>query len=148
MDRLSTVVDIDQPPSVVYDFLTDDENKPLWLSNYVRHERIKGADGKVGSISRQFFRENGRQIAIMEEITSAREAELFENTLRHEQMDIRLRNELKPKGDHRTELRITFEYAPKTWGARLLFWLTRGKILRRHKKDIQNLKSAVETLGE
>ena len=48
MDRLSTVVDIDQPPSVVYGFLTDDENKPLWLSNFVRQERIKGSDGKVG----------------------------------------------------------------------------------------------------
>ncbi len=148
MDRLSTVVDIDQPPSVVYDFLTDDENKPLWLSNYVGQERIKGADGKVGTVSRQFFRENGRQISLLEEITSAREAELFENTLRHEQMEIRLRNELKAMDTHRTELRVTFEYAPKTWFANLLYWLTRGKILRRHKKDIQNLKSAVESLGE
>ena len=148
MDRLSTVVDIEQPPSVVYDFLTDDENKPLWLSNYVRQERIKGTDGKVGSVSRQFFRENGRQISLLEEITSAREAELFENTLRHEQMDIRLRNELKAIGDNRTELRITFEYAPKTWIARMFYWVTRGKLMRRHKKDIQNLKSAVETLGE
>ncbi len=133
---------------MVYDFLTDDENKPLWLTNFVRQERIKGADGKVGSISRQFFRESGRQFALMEEITSAREGELYEHTLRHEQVDIRQRSELRAKGDRRTELKITFEYAPKTWLAHLLFWATRGKLQQRHKKDVQNLKSAVETLGD
>jgi hypothetical protein len=148
MDRLSTVVDIDQPPSIVYDFLTDEENKPLWLSNFVRQERIKGADGKVGSVSRQVFKQNGRQIALLEEITIARECEFFENTLQHEQMEIRLSNELRPMGINRTQLRVTFEYAPKTLLSSLVFWVTRGTIFNRNRKDILKLKTAVEALGE
>jgi Polyketide cyclase / dehydrase and lipid transport len=148
MDRLSTVVDIDQPPSIVYDFLTDDENKPLWLSNFVRQERIKGADGKVGSVSRQVFRENGRQIALLEEITAARASEFFENKLNHAQIEIRLRNELLPMGANRTQLRVTFEYTPKTLLSSLVFWATRGSIFSRNRKDILKLKTAVEALGE
>lgn len=148
MDRLSTVVDIDQPPSVVYGFLTDDENNPLWLSNFVRQERIKGSDGKVGSVSRQVFKRNGRQVSRMEEITQAREAEILEGHFRHDDLDIKIRNELTAKGTRKTQLRVTFEYWPKTWLAQIGFWLSRKTILSRHRRDIENLKTAVEALGD
>lgn len=148
MDRLSTVVDIDQPPSVVYGFLTDDENKPLWLSNFVRQERIKGSDGKVGSVSRQIFKQNGRQISLMEEITQARESEILEGRFHHDRMELKIRNELTAKGSQKTQLRVTFEYWPKTWLANIGYWLSRKTIFRRHRRDIENLKTAVEALGD
>jgi uncharacterized protein YndB with AHSA1/START domain len=148
MERLCTVVDIDQPPSVVYDFLKDDENKPLWMSNFVRHERIKGAEGEVGSVSRQIFKNNGRSIVLLEEITSARQAELLENRLENEQFKINFRNELRPKGSGKTELKVTFELWPKTFWAQLRYFLQKNPVFQWHQKDILKLKTAVETLGE
>jgi hypothetical protein len=51
-------------------------------------------------------------------------------------------------GINRTQLRVTFEYAPKTLLSSLVFWVTRGTIFNRNRKDILKLKTAVEALGE
>ena len=42
MDTLATSIEIDQPPSRVYAFLTDDENLPLWATDVLKVERLHG----------------------------------------------------------------------------------------------------------
>jgi len=145
---IETTIEINEPPSEVYEFLMDVESLPLWLSNFIKLERISGEEGTVGSISKHTYKERGRVIEMIEEIKAIEENRLFEGMLKSEKFDMLIRNELEPVGEEGTILKVTAEFTPKTLLNKILFLIAKKKTIKRHREDLQRLKDAVEKLGD
>lgn len=141
-------IEIDQPPSVVYDFMMDPENLHLWLTNFVRMEYLSGEEGTPGATSKHVYDENGRQIEMIETIVSNVENEKMVADYASEHFDMRVSNYLKPKGDHNTLLTISTEMEMKSFVLKLVGRIFRGKTEKRLAADMERLKGAIEELTE
>lgn len=148
MDRFETQVEIDQPPSVVYDFLIDDENSPLWQTNLLRRERVQGEEGEIGAVARNIFEENGRTVIELEETTAAQKNRLLAGILHRPNADLTFKNEILPAGKSRSLLKISMEYRPKNWLSRLFFQMVKPRFFKQQQSNVANLKMAIETLGD
>lgn len=102
MDTLATSIEIDQPPSRVYAFLTDDENLPLWATDVLKVERLHGDNGEVGSISKRHYTLNGTKRQLVEEITEIDDNRLISGIMRDDYVDITHKSELNEIGENKT----------------------------------------------
>lgn len=141
-------IEISQPPSVVYEFMMDEENLPLWLTNFVRMETISGEPGEVGSISKHFYNERGRVLEFTEEITEIRENELMAAKYESEDFDMHIANFLKPAGEASTRLTIRSEYLFKSFWMKLFAPFARNTMQKRMQENLERLKDAIEELTE
>ncbi len=146
--KIETVVEIDKPPSEVYDFLLDEENLILWLKNFVRLEHIDGDPGQVGSISKYIYDENGRTVEFVEEIITNKKNEFREVILRNKFIEINLSNKLKQTKKNNTRLTVTSELNPKSLFYKLTTYISKRRIMKRQAEDIGRLKNAIEKLSK
>ena len=146
--KIETVVEIDKPPSEVYDFLMDEENLILWIKNFVRIEHLEGEPGKVGSTSKHFYDENGRIVEFVEEIIANEENKLFEGILRNKFVEITIRNILKPTKKNNTQLTVISELNPKSFFYKLMILFSKKKMINRQEEDVMRLKEAIEKLSK
>lgn len=146
--KIDTSVDIAQPPSVVYDFLLDEENLPLWLTNFIRWEEISGEPGEVGAVSRHVYNENGRTIELMEEITVLDKDRKLEARYTGNSFDMELAYRLEEAPDNGTRLRLLATIFPKSLFFKLTRPFFRSNMEKRFKNDFEKLKDAIEELTE
>ena len=146
--KLVITREINRPVEEVYSFLTNPENLRLWLSNYVRMEQISGEGLTLGSKNLHIYKEHGRTVEFVEEVTLQETNRLFGSILRHPNLEMKIRNELFPHTEQSTRLVVTAELKPLSFLYKLLFPLTRRKISQRQEGDIDRLKEVIETLGE
>jgi hypothetical protein len=146
--KIENVVEIDKPPSEVYDFLMDEENLTLWIKNYVRLEHLKGEPGEVGSTSKHIYDENGRVVEFVEEIIANKKDELFKGVLRNKFVEITICNKIKPIKKNYCQLTVTSELIPKSFFYKIMFWFSKKKLINRQAEDIDRLKKAIEKLSK
>ncbi len=146
--KVETVVEIDKPPSDVYDFIMDEENLILWIKNFVRIERINGEPGQVGSISKYTYDENGRTVEFIEEILVNEKDRLLKGVMRNRFMELTISNSLQPVANNSTKLTVVSAFHTKNYLYKLLLWVSKSKIASRQAEDIYRLKKAVEKLSE
>ena len=145
--KIETVVEIDKPPSEVYDFMMDEENLILWIKNFIRLEHIDGEPGKVGSTSKHVYDEDGRIVEFIEEITANKENEFLEGVLRNKFVEITISNEIKPTKKNYTQLTVTSELVPKNLLYRIVTIFSKRKLINRQTEDLGRLKRAIEKLS-
>ncbi|MBP7679726.1 MAG: SRPBCC family protein [Saprospiraceae bacterium] len=142
-------IEISQPPSVVYQFLIDEENLSLWVSNFVRLERLSGENGEAGSTAKHFYFENSRTIEMREEILQTVENEQLISMLYGESFDMKVTNILTPiEADEATRLAVAIQLTPRNFLAKLTLPIIRNKIEKRAVADLQKLKDAIEELTD
>lgn len=146
--KIETVVEIDKPPSEVYDFLMDEENLILWIKNFVRLEHINGEPGEVGSTSKHIYDENGRIVEFIEEIISNEANQLLESIIRNKFIEITITNRLQEINKNNTQLTVTSELNPKSFFYKLMTFLSKKKLTNRQAEDIDRLKKAIEKLSK
>jgi len=146
--KLETVVEIDKPPSEVYDFLMNEENLILWIKNFVRYEHIDGEQGQVGSTSKHIYDENGRTVEFIEEIISNEANQLVESRLDNGFVQMTITNRLQELKDNNTQLIVTSELNPKSFFYKMMVFFSKRKIVKRQKEDIARLKKAIEKLSK
>ncbi len=145
--KIETVVEIDKPPSEVYDFMVDEENLILWIKNFIRLEHIDGEPGQVGSTSKHVYDEDGRIVEFIEEITANKENEFLEGVLRNKFVEITISNEIKPTKKNYTQLTVTSELVPKNLLYRIVTIFSKRKLINRQTEDLGRLKRAIEKLS-
>ena len=145
--KIETVVEIDKPPSEVYDFLMDEENLILWIKNFVRLERLEGDPGEIGSTSKHYYDENGRQVEFIEKITKNERNKLLESELNNKFAEMTINNKLEKTKKNFTKLTVTSEITPKNLFYRFIFFFTQKKMINRQREDIDRLKNAIEKLS-
>lgn len=146
--KIETVVEIDKPPSEVYDFMMDEENLILWIKNFIRLEHIDGEPGQVGSTSKHIYDEDGRTVEFVEEITTNKESELVEGILRNKLVEITITNKIRPTKNNYTQLTVTSEIAPKSFFYKIVTIFSKRKMIRRQTEDLRRLKKAIEKLSK
>ncbi|MBP7184858.1 MAG: SRPBCC family protein [Saprospiraceae bacterium] len=147
--RLETSVEIGQPPSVVYDFINDEENLSLWVSNFVSTEHLKGEDGEVGSSYKHMYEENGRPYEMIEEIIELVKDEKISLRLSSDENTIDIINNLISKASGKaTLLKVVLIYSPKNIFNAIKLFLFRNSMLKRSQEDLLKLKQAIEKLVE
>lgn len=139
-------VEIDKPPSEVYEFLMDEENLSLWVTNFIRAEKLEGEPGTPGYRSRHIYSENGRQMEMIEEVEEVLENRRFTAILRGKPYHMHIANEISPLPSGGSQLSGRIEYRPRHPLSALLVWLRRGKFLQRLRHDLESFKEAVEQL--
>jgi uncharacterized membrane protein len=141
-------IEIDQPPSVVYDFMMDPENLHLWLTNFVRMEHLSGEPGEPGAKAKHVYDERGRHVEMVETIISNVENQEMIADYESEYFDMRVSNYLEPKDDHKTLLSIVTEMEMKSFVMKLVGRLFKGQSEKRLAADMERLKDAIEELTE
>jgi uncharacterized membrane protein len=139
---------IDQPPPVVFDFLMDPENLPLWVTNFQKIEHEKGEPGELGAISKVTFHERGREIEFTEEIIALRQNELVTVHDTGNDMEMKATYRLEPISDSSTLLSTHVETTVKSFLMKLFFFFSRQSMLQRQKSDLDKLKNAIEELTD
>ena len=146
--KIETVVEIDKPPSEVYDFLMDEENLILWIKNFARFEHIDGEQGQVGSTSKYTYDENGKTVEFIEEIVVNEENELIEGILRNKSAEIKITNRLLETKKNYTQLTVTSDIHPKSFLYKVKVMFSKRKLVKRQNENINRLKKAVEKLSK
>jgi uncharacterized membrane protein len=146
--KIETVIEIDKPPSEVYDFLMDEENLILWIKNFVRMEQLDGETRRVGSTSKHVYDENGRTVEYIEEIIINEENKLIEGILRNKSAEITITNSLKKTKKNYTQLTVTSKLHPKSFFYKIMTLFSKRKMINRQKEDIGRLKKAIEKLSK
>lgn len=146
--KVETKIEINKPPSDVFDFMMDEENLSLWIKNFVKLERLQGEDGQVGSTSRHVYNENGKTIEFVEEITAIEKGRLMESVLRNKNMEILIRNTMEASESQSTKLFVYSELRPLNLFYKMLTIFSKKKIVKRQQEDIERLKNAIESLTE
>jgi len=142
--KIESSVTIDQPPSVVFEFMREEENMPLWVSNFKRLEQITEHEDEVGSQTRQIFDDNGREVEMVEEITAIVDDQLIEGILKHESFTVTFSYVLDEVREDTTRVNATIEYIPNSLRYKIYLAFNNSGIQKRHEKDLQRLKKAIE----
>jgi len=145
---IETTIEITKPPSDVYQFLCQDENLTLWVSNLVRSERIKGDDGEVGTITKLVYNENGKKVTLEEEVTEIIENESIRANLHHDQTVIAVQYEIMPTLKGTTLLKSKYEYQPKNLFFKMYLSWNKNSLTQRYQEDLEQLKHALESLDD
>ena len=141
-------VEIDQPPSVVYDFLLDPEALPLWISNFVRMEHLEGEPGEVGSKSRHFYDRGGETIELEEEILENEENAKLVAKYSGVQFDMLIENNIARRDDHASVLTISNETTYNSLLLKICSPLLKKRSASRLIEDMEKLNDAIEELTE
>jgi uncharacterized membrane protein len=146
--KIENSIEIDQPPPVVFDFLMDEENLPLWLTNFIRIEHISGEPGEVGCTSKHVYNENGRVIELMEEITAVKKNQMVAAKYVGAQFDMEVIYHLKSAGENGTQLHLSSDITSKGFFMKIMTPFIKKSIQKRGIQDLVNLKNAIEELTE
>ncbi len=146
--KIETIVEIDKPPSEVYDFMMDEENLILWIKNFIRLEHIDGEPGQVGSTSRHIYDEDGRKVEFVEEITANKKNELVKSILRNKLVEITITNKIRPTKKNYTKLTVTSKLVTKNLFYRIVTIFSKRKMINRQIEDLGRLKKAIEKLSK
>ena len=148
--KIESAIEINNPPSEVYEFITEDENLSLWVNNFKKIERLTGKNGEIGATSIYFFNENGRAIEMTETTVNAVENKEIASVLKHEQTDLSVTYRIEADNEDSESCKISsfIEYKPNSVFFKLFLSFNRKKLVLRYQEDLEQLKNAIEHLSE
>ena len=140
-----TTVIINKPIKEVWKFFKDPDNLKFWLSGFQKFELVSGEPGSVGSKTKHYFLEKGKELVLDEEIIEIIPEKKFEGTLASSMMVNTVTNYFNDLGNDQTEYSITADTAFKGFVWKQLGPLMKGEFKKRQEKDIQTLKQVLES---
>jgi|GEM_PF-3531218 len=138
---------VDQPPSIVYDFLLDKENFSLWLSGFTQYITISGDDDEVGGKAWFVFLWNKSRLKFLQENLALQSPHLIEMILRHKYVDVMLKIEITAKEEDRSIVNLTATYQPNSILFNLYWLFNARKVRHRHERDLNQLKVALHKIS-
>jgi uncharacterized membrane protein len=146
--KVSASVEIGKPPSEVFHFITDIENMPLWMSNFLRAEAIDGAPDEVGSIAKYFFTQSGRTMEMTAETISKTADSAITTLLKNDLAEVQVHNKIEPIGRNHTLYTQTIDYTPKAFAFRAWLLFFGNALPARQREDLERLREAMEALSD
>jgi hypothetical protein len=120
------------------------DNMKKWQPTLAAFEPMVGTPGQEGAVSKLTYREDGRQIVLMETITIRREPEEYGGTYESDMATSVIHNRFEPDGPWTTRWNITIDFRFRgLW--RLLGPLFKGAIARRTRADLERFKILLES---
>jgi hypothetical protein len=126
--------------------LNDAEKAPLWESDLVRMEVVRGASNEVGALARMHYVEKGRAYVMEDELLECDPDRCWRSRVSGNGMSAVVETTLIERGDE-TDVRMVWDGRPDALVGRLVFPLLKGVIAKRARADLLALKRLVESGG-
>lgn len=135
-NEIVTEVEIDAPPGIVYEYITDFEKSKQWIDRLETIEKVSGEDLAVGSRYDLTFSEGKRDMVIHETLTVVRENERFAFEVEDEFLTGTVDITLTPT-EEGTLVREVNTFTGNTFVARMMLGMAKRSI-KRGKQDMYN----------
>ncbi len=128
----------------VWRIFDNPDNMKKWQPALKKFEPQSGTPGQVGAVSKLTYVENGREIVLIETITSRNEPEEFSGTYQNPMALNSIKNRFIKVDENRTKWIIECEFTFSGFW-KLLSPLMKGMIKKRTEKDINQFKKLAES---
>jgi hypothetical protein len=115
-----------------------------WQPTLTAFEPVLGTPGQEGAVSKLTYREDGRDIVLVETVTVRREPEEFGGTYESDMATNVIHNRFEPEGPWTTRWSVTVDFQFHGFW-RFLGPLFKGAIARRTKADLERFKTMLES---
>ena len=141
----SLEIEIDQPRDKVIELWDNIDNLAFWQPGYLGCEHLSGEPGAVGAKSKLSYKNRGREVVIVETITSAKLPDEFAATFEAKGMHIAQTNTFAEAGEGRTRWVSVNDVKVSGIMMRLITLLMPGCFKKESLKYMTNFKAFAET---
>ena len=139
-----TSIKIDRPPEDIAAVLLDAEKAVLWTSDLEEFEVLARPPGLVGSRARLHYRQGNSRYVMEDELLHVEPNRRYLSRVTGEVIEAEVETILKPIGGS-TQVHVRWTGSGKPLLLRILLPLMRKSIARQAQKDLEKLKSVVES---
>ena len=139
----NTVI-INKPIKEVWSFFQNPDNLPLWLAGFQKYELVSGAAGTVGSITKHYFLERGKELILEEKILEIIPEKKFASSLDSSMMTNTVTNYFNDLGNGQTECSLSSDVQFKGFLWKQLGPLMKREFKKRQENDLQKLRQVLE----
>jgi uncharacterized membrane protein len=144
MATFTTSVTVERPVGEVYEKFMDPNNMGKWISGLKSVETIEGAPETIGSKYRFRFDERGREIEMLETVTSIKRNEEYSFDMDMNELSGHVSVRFLPKGSL-TEIRTRNDYNAKKLVWRMMLPFMKSQMAKRQTTDYLKLKNLIES---
>jgi ligand-binding SRPBCC domain-containing protein len=142
--KVTTSLIINKPVVMVWNFFDNPDNLGKWLTDFKRFEPVSGMQGHIGSKSRHFYNQKGKELILEEEITARQKYHHLAGKLSNTSMTALVDTVFTDLHDGRTQMDITNDMSFLTFPYKLMTPFISGSIRKRQQGDYEKLKKAIE----
>jgi uncharacterized membrane protein len=140
----NTVV-INKPIKEVWSFFQNPDNLPLWLGGFQKYEHVSGTPGAVGSVTKHYFLERGKELILEEKILEIISEKKFSSSLDSSMMTNIVTNYFNDLANGKTEYSLSSDVQFKGFLWKQIGPLMKGEFKKRQENDLQKLKQVLES---
>lgn len=146
MVQFELSADIIKPPDVIVQALLRAENAPYWNTDLVKFEVVSGEPGKVGSVGRIHYVQNGREHTMEDVMEYADPGKRYVSKVSGPDIIAHVETVIEPI-DGGSMVKISWKGKGRRILPRLLLPLIRGRMVRQSQQELDKFKELVETRG-
>lgn len=146
MPTIETSIKIARSPEVICEALLDPENAVHWTTDLERFEVISGEPGQIGSVANLHYLQGEQRYVMEDRLEDYTPNEYFRSAVNGGGIQAQVETWLHER-EGGTEVVIRWSGTGTTLLTRILLPFMRGSIRRQASKDLEALKSLIETHG-
>lgn len=135
---------INKPRAEVWKIFDDPNNMNKWQPTLINIERVSGAPGQPGSVSKLTFRSGEREFSLTEKVTFRAEPERLDGVYENEYAENVVKNTFLEQGKDTTLWKVEVEFKFKTLFMKVLGPLRKKNFVIRTHRDMERFKELAE----
>ncbi|MBG6132657.1 hypothetical protein IWQ47_003882 [Aquimarina sp. EL_43] len=108
-------IEIDQSLHKVAELFANPDNLKEYQDGFIKKELISGEKGKVGAVSKMYYKHGKHDMELTETITKNELPHSFEASYHHKHMDNTMKCNFIALGDKKTKYEFEYEYTRINW---------------------------------
>ncbi len=113
--KIKGFININKPRGEVVKYFADPNYLGKYQDGFVKKELINGEQGRVGAISKMYYKHGKQDMELIETITNNQLPDVFEANFHHKHMDNTMVCRFIVLDDYRTKYEYEFEYTRINW---------------------------------
>jgi hypothetical protein len=139
-------ITIPAPVETVVMALNDPDNCPLWQTDLVKFETIKGRAEEVGSIALLHFEQKGKTYVMQDELIYCEPGRKYISRVSGDFITARVETTLKNLGKE-TEITLIWSGCGKKIPIRIMLPFLRRKLIRQTREDLERFRELIQERG-
>ncbi|WP_106795158.1 SRPBCC family protein [Aquimarina sp. Aq78] len=108
-------IEIDQSLDKVAELFANPDNLKEYQDGFIKKELISGEKGKVGTVSKMFYKHGKHDMELIETITKNELPHSFEASYHHKHMDNTMKCNFIALSENKTKYEFEYEYTRINW---------------------------------
>ena len=144
--KLKLELPINKPRAEVWKAFDNAENIKKWQPTLVSFEPVSGTPGQPGAVSKLTYKENNRDLILIEKITRRDEPNGFDGVYESEFADNTIKNTFIGHGEGHTLWVMETEFTFKSFLMKIMGPLMKKSFVTRTQEDMRRFKEMTESL--